>query len=714
MGDLHRDRPGRQQGRQTRPPDGRQLPSGVLEAVGSADVLLQHALPRDCGDVSRALCRIAGGVRFRALQVRRQSRALPAASSDDHDPRRGDAHRPVRADVPVPSVRQDRRAPHRLCRREPAPGDLHHAERLHLDRPGHPRCRDDRRGEHVAGILGDHGADRAERSRRLWHPDVLRHLERVSLRTHVYVDGQGPDAAGGDHAAQESMGALRQRGAVCDGAPVVSADHHRLRAASEILRSGLECRSTQAIGALMLRWFCLIFAVVIIVVSVVEYVWHATPFEQIQGDFGLARTDPSVTVIRLGVASWQMNEFPWEETVRRYEKAKRGKVRIKLSVLPEGSFNSLLLFWRYGYTEYDVVVAFADEEIHPFIDYNWNTTDPARRSLLINVRDYLSEDKMNSFVPALLDGASRKDPNTGKMNCYELPWMGEVLALNYNKKYFQQAGIKELPKSWEEVEQVCERLKRARLTHQDKEVAPLAMNFAQRGFFAQNCYIPMLAAFKKGRGIKDDKGRLDVASPEAVKVFATLKRWYKAGYVTARSFVSERVEQELRTLDAVMYPHWQSRGLWAVDDHGPQVIGLAPTPGAQEAGSLIATYGCIIPKCSPVKKEAAEICYELFCTDQFKFQSAVAKGFMLDGKKKGGNKMPATKQIYDHPDLPPGVAELGRSLNRGYSYPDPTNWAQCAEILVVEFQKYLRDKTPTAEEALANVRERYADEVYTE
>ncbi|HUV39609.1 MAG TPA: hypothetical protein VMY39_08330, partial [Planctomycetota bacterium] len=92
---------------------------------------------------------------------------------------------------------------------------------------------------------------------------------------------------------------------------------------------------------------------------------------------------------------------------------------------------------------------------------------------------------------------------------------------------------------------------------------------------------------------------------------------------------------------------------------------------------------------------------------------AVAKGFMLHGEKKGGNKMPATNEIYTHPDLPAGIRDLRPSLETGYFYPDVVNWPQCSEILVVEFQKYVRGEYPTAEDALAGVRKRYAEEVYS-
>ncbi len=471
----------------------------------------------------------------------------------------------------------------------------------------------------------------------------------------------------------------------------------------------------------MLRWFCLGAVVLIVLVSAAELAWDLTPLEQLRTVLGQGRGcgqggEAAATVIRLGIASWQMDEFPWEETLRRYEQAHGGKVKILYSVLPEGSLNSVLLLWALqGRTKYDVVVAWADEEIHPFIDYNWNTPDPARRGLIINARDYLTPEQLASFVPAFFGGCSRKDPQSGQVNLYELPWMGEVLALNYNKLFFKERGIERPPQTWDEVEAVCQKLKG--LSHKGAAVAPLAMVFAQGGFFAQNCYLPLLAAYKGGRGVTCERGRPDVSSPEAVRVFETLKRWHQAGYVSPNCMVAESIEQDLRVLRAAMYPHWQSRGLWAVKDHGEGAIGIAPTPGAKAAGSLVCTYGCIIPKCSPVIRQAVDFCYEAFCTDTYGFQTAVSKGWSdphRPGDLKGGGKMPVTREMYRRADLPAGILELGQSLEKGYSYPDPANWSQCAEILAVEFQKYLSGTTPTAEEALGSVGRRLAAEVYAE
>ena len=472
----------------------------------------------------------------------------------------------------------------------------------------------------------------------------------------------------------------------------------------------------------MIRWICVILAVIIVAVSVIEYVTDRTPLEQLLVAFGRApkgeksANPQALTVIRVAAAAWQLNEFPWRSAIAGYEKA-HPDVRIEMSTISEDSLNSMLLFWASDYTRYDAVVAWSNGEIHPFIDYNWNSPDRSRRSLVINICDYLTEAQVASFKPALFGGCSRIDPETGRQNIYELPWMGEVQSLNYSRKFFAMRGIDRPPETWAEVEEACRKLKG--LQYDGRKIAPLSMNFSKASFFTQNCYIPLLADFKKGGGITDAKGRLDVESPEAAQVFETLKRWHRQGFISVSCMVSEDVEQDLRQQRSAMYSHWLSRGLWAVKDLGGQTIGVAPSPGSQQAGSLVATYGCLIPKCSPSIRQAVDFCYETFCTDTYGFQSGVALGWKKDPADKeltGGGKMPVTVEMYQRADMSPEILELGKALDKGYAYPDPVNFGHVADILLVEFQRYLSDTSGaiTPQSALAEAHARITQEVYKE
>ena len=464
----------------------------------------------------------------------------------------------------------------------------------------------------------------------------------------------------------------------------------------------------------MLRWSCIIAVIVIAVLCAIELLYEVSPLELITGE-----SESSENVIRIGVAAWQMLEFPWEEAIRRYEEEIPDGLRFSISILLEDSFNTLLLSWRRGYTDYDCVVAFADEEIHPFIRYNEDAADPKDRSLLLNVRDYLSAEQIDQIVPACWPGNSKLayPDKPDSLMSYEIPWMGEVMCLNYNRKFFSKVGLDpdKPPTTWDEVEAACRKLKGLKNKNKDGEefdVAPLGMYFAQRQkWFIQNCYLGLLAE-KLGR-VLDDEGRVELNGPEPAEVLRTLKRWYKEGYITDISFSGQAIEQALVVERTAMYCHWQSRGLWAVAELGEDIIGIAPTPGAKRAGSLMSTYGCIFPNSLKNKKKIVQACYEVFCTDKYGFQSGVSKGFIRKGKKVGGGKMPAAKSIYDDPELPAGIANLRSGLDSGYAMPDPANMRQCTGIFVVEFQKYVRE-TPkrTAEETLEIVRKRFVEEVY--
>ncbi|MHC4716212.1 MAG: hypothetical protein ACYS5V_04525, partial [Planctomycetota bacterium] len=80
----------------------------------------------------------------------------------------------------------------------------------------------------------------------------------------------------------------------------------------------------------MLARICVLLVAIILVVSVIECVWDLSPLEQAGRAFEDAPAGAGQrTLIRLGIASWQLGEFPWKETIARYEQANPG-VRIRL------------------------------------------------------------------------------------------------------------------------------------------------------------------------------------------------------------------------------------------------------------------------------------------------------------------------------------------------------------------------------------------------
>ena len=329
----------------------------------------------------------------------------------------------------------------------------------------------------------------------------------------------------------------------------------------------------------------------------------------------------------------------------------------------------------------------------------------------------LSAGLLDEFLPGYLENCRLVDPRIGEERLYGLPFMGEIHALNYRKDMLAEQGIAEsqLPDTWEDFERLARRLR-------DPEQKQYGMTFdLSTNFFTQNDYVPMLRAL--AGDVEDEQGRLDVSSPEAAETFRILKRWYEEGLMPAGALTPYQAADDFRAKIAVLFPNWQSRGFWAIKgmEDGEKHIGIGPCPESNKVGSLLAHYVGVIPRASPVPREAARVLVEAICFD---LQPGVAKA----------GKMSTIKYIYDRQDpdsrpnpAPPAIEELRKlvepsyrvpgwmlslrpTVDLGYCVPDPITWNRVRDIVGIEFQKYLSEDI-TAEEALARAK-RQIDKLY--
>jgi ABC-type glycerol-3-phosphate transport system substrate-binding protein len=424
------------------------------------------------------------------------------------------------------------------------------------------------------------------------------------------------------------------------------------------------------------------------------------------------------TKVRVLVASWQYSEFQTpdgdlERVVTAFEE-RHPDIDIDLRIMPEGNEITLMLPWQAGTTPFDLLLLINNETI------SRNTEGGFLTPLEEHLAPELAAGLIDEFVPGYLESCALVDPRTGKEHLYGLPFMGEIHALNYRRDMLAEMGLSEdvLPETWGNFEELARELR-------DPEAKQygMAVDFSNN-FFAQNAYVPLLRTLAGTS--EDERGRLDVSSPEAAQAFRILKRWYTEGLMPAGSMTPHQAADDFRAEIAVMLPNWQSRGFWAMRDmeHGEKHIGIAPCPGSTEVGSLLAHYIGVIPKTSPVPREAARFLVEAVCFD---LQSGIGKA----------GKMPTIKYIYDRETasldadsgglVPPEIRELRDlvdtsyrvpqwmlslrpTLDKGYVVPDPLTWNRARDILAIEFQKYLTEDIP-AEEALARA-ERQIDKLY--
>jgi ABC-type glycerol-3-phosphate transport system substrate-binding protein len=422
-----------------------------------------------------------------------------------------------------------------------------------------------------------------------------------------------------------------------------------------------------------------------------------------------------VTRVRVMVDAWQYSafqspDFDLERSLRAFEE-RHPNIKIDLRMMPESNEITLMLPWREGATPFDLLLTTNNE----------TTTRYVEGGFLAPLEEYLEPEislgLLDEFLAGYLQYCQLADPRTGQQHLYGLPFMGEIQTLNYRKDILAEYGLgaNDVPGTWDELERLARRLR-------DPAKLQYGMTFdLSPNFFPQNAYVPILHALRGS--VVDERGRLDVTSPDAIRVFEMVKGWYRDDLIPGSALIPNQAADSFRSKMAVFFPSWQSRGYWAMRDmeDGEERIGIAPCPGAQQSGSLLGHYIGVVPKASPVPREAARVLLEAICFD---LQPGVAK----DGK------MPVIKHIYDRqvaqhepltaaPEiealrnlvdeqerLPDWMLSLRPTVDLGYCVPDPLTWQRVTSIVGIEFQKYLAEDI-AAEDALARAR-RQIDRLY--
>lgn len=425
------------------------------------------------------------------------------------------------------------------------------------------------------------------------------------------------------------------------------------------------------------------------------------------------------TTVRVMVDSWQYSEFmtpdkDLERCIRAFEK-RHPEIAVDLRIMPEANEITLMLPWQANQTPFDLLLTTNNETI------TRNVEGGFLAPLDDLLKPELEEGLLKEFLPGYLQYCRLEDPRTGEEHLYGLPWLGEIMALNYRRDVLQENDFSDadVPGTYQQLERIARRLR-----NPEKKQFGLTLDLSTN-FFAQNAYVPLLRSL---RGIVlDERGRLDVKSREAQQAFQILKRWYTSGLMPKGALTPYQSADDFRAKIAVFFPNWQSRGFWAIREmpDGEKHIGIGPAPDSKRVGALVAHYIGVIPKASPVPKEAARVLLEAFCYDLQPGVGKAGKMIVINypyerGVGRGGPRVPvvqvppriaALRALVDPSyRIPAWMLSLRPTVDKGYCIPDPLTWARVSDIMGVEFQKYLNEDIP-ASEALARAG-RQIEELY--
>ena len=413
-----------------------------------------------------------------------------------------------------------------------------------------------------------------------------------------------------------------------------------------------------------------------------------------------------VTTVRVMLDSWQYSEFMTPDkdltrVVAAFEK-RHPEIHIDLRIMPEANEITLMLPWRAKMTPFDLLLTTNNETVTRYADGGF--LEPLDEVL----KPELDEGLLKEFLPGYLQHCEGLDPHMKEAHLYGLPWLGEIMALNYRRDVLLESGFTDadVPQTYVDLEKIARKLR-----NPEKKQYGLTLDLSTN-FFTQNAYVPVLRSLKGT--VVDARGRLDVSSPEARQTFETLKRWYAEGLLPKGALTPYQSADDFRAKIAVFFPNWQSRGFWAIREtkDGEKHIGIGPAPDSTRVGALLAHYIGVIPKSSPVAKEAARVLLEAFCYD---LQNGVGKsGKMVvinypydrqEGKAQAAPPRLAALRALVDPKyrLPKWMLSLRPTVDKGYCIPDPLTWQRVADIVGIEFQKYLNEDI-TAEVALGRAK----------
>lgn len=251
---------------------------------------------------------------------------------------------------------------------------------------------------------------------------------------------------------------------------------------------------------------------------------------------------------------------------------------------------------------------------------------------------------LEKWLPGTLDSliapAAREACRTGEFR--EVPYLGEVMVLNFNRQLLAAAGIQTPATNWRELEEHAGILLAA-----TPRVTPLALvlNADSEVYF----YYPMLLGLAGTCAETDGWPLTDgLAVTEALN---SLRRWREKGLCNG---VGADAFSLFRSGDAAYFISWASHGTMAAASLGDANVGFVPLPGP----AYISFHRGVVPKGRPHAGMAARYLSEVLLSDEM--QRAVFAAGKIGVRKA---------DFFEAEDLPPSVRPLREHLENGSSGP---------------------------------------------
>ncbi|CAN5776442.1 hypothetical protein BH09VER1_BH09VER1_17180 [soil metagenome] len=327
--------------------------------------------------------------------------------------------------------------------------------------------------------------------------------------------------------------------------------------------------------------------------------------------------EKEASTLRVGLGGWMTSQFPVLANLSaRF--ASSNDVSLKLYKFGAAPPPYIMQF-RQGRCDEDVILAsrfdrFAAVRIGGLEDLG---------PLLPDVPDRL-------IGPAL-----REARRTGAFR--EVPYLGEVMVLNYNRRLLTELGISTPAKNWAELQAQAEQihLQRPNLTP-----VGLVLNADSEVYY----YYPALLGL--AGTCEDQKGWPLTDTPAALAALKTLQDWRHRGLCNGVGVDSFSL---FRSGDAVYFISWASHGSMAASSLGSENVGFVPLAGP----AYVSFHRGVVPSHRPHPALAAHYLRDVMLSPAFQ-QAIYAAG-----------KVGVLKEDFASTRLPAAILPLRDQLEHG-------------------------------------------------
>lgn len=323
-------------------------------------------------------------------------------------------------------------------------------------------------------------------------------------------------------------------------------------------------------------------------------------------------------VLHVGLGGWMLSQFPAIVTASEaFSQRRETTVKFyKYGAAPP----PYIMEFRYGRCGEDVILA-----------GRFDRMAAAKLGALVDLEKTLPPDTFGR----LIDPAAAEAMRTGKFT--DLPFLGEVMVLNYNRTLLAKAGIAEPARNWEELEDHAARLRQA-----SPRLVPVAvvLNSDSQVYF----YFPSLLG-RLGT-CEDKKGFPLTEGPAAKEALQRLARWRQAGYCNG---VDADAFSLFRSGDAAYFISWASHGAMARASFKEGEIGFVPLAGP----AFISFHRGVIPKTTRFPELSGQ------------FLSEVVLGPELQSAIYASGKVGVLKEDFASGRVPAWVMPLREQVEHG-------------------------------------------------